>query len=33
LIIEVYNKIINISGSDVIVNSISEIPVFKEETR
>jgi len=33
LIIEVYNKIINISGSGVIVNSISEIPVFKEETR
>ena len=33
LIIEVYNKIINISGSGVIVNSINEIPVFKEETR
>ncbi len=33
LIIEVYNEIINISGSGVIVNSINEIPVFKEETR
>ncbi len=33
LIIDVYNKIINISGSGVIVNSINDIPVFKEETR
>ncbi len=33
LIIEVYNEIININGSGVIVNSINEIPVFKEETR
>ncbi|MBI9030406.1 4-hydroxy-3-methylbut-2-enyl diphosphate reductase [bacterium] len=33
LIIDVYNKIINISGSQLVVNSISEIPVFKEETR
>lgn len=33
LIIEVYNNIINISGSEKIVNSIDDIPVFKEETR
>ena len=33
LIIEVYNNIINISGSVKIVNSINDIPVFKEETR
>jgi (E)-4-hydroxy-3-methyl-but-2-enyl pyrophosphate reductase len=33
LIIDVYNKIINISRGGVIVKSISEIPVFKEETR
>lgn len=33
LIIEVYNNIINISGSGTIVHSIKEIPVFKEETR
>ncbi len=33
LIIDVYNKIINISRGGVIVKSINEIPVFKEETR
>lgn len=33
LIIDVYNKIININGSGLVVNSINEIPVFKEETR
>jgi 4-hydroxy-3-methylbut-2-enyl diphosphate reductase len=33
LIIEVYNKIININGSGEIVQTIKEIPVFKEETR
>jgi len=33
LIIDVYNEIININGSGLVVNSINEIPVFKEETR
>ena len=33
LIIDVYNKVININGSGKVVNSINEIPVFKEETQ
>lgn len=33
LIIDVYNKIININGSGEIAKTINEIPVFKEETR